>query len=259
MSSLDGRQDVFLASAPLNQASVVQDVYDGWYKIFWQEEQTGERLDRDLQLIRKLGQLVPHSHVLDLACAYGRIANALAAEGHRVTGVDISQPLLESARTGAAAARLVEYLEVDLRNLVLHPTYDCALLWATSFGHFAEAGDLTILERARASLLPGGRLLIETRHWDSMRRDFEPTTVRRSGDDFLIEHHTYDPQTGIQWTQQILLVGGQRLHREYGVRRYTFAEMRYLCLRAGFARVSGYSELGEPLKQDSRRCVLVAT
>jgi hypothetical protein len=115
-----------------------------------------------------------------------------------------------------------------------------------------------LLSRVLEALKPGGSLLIETRHWDSMRRNFESTTVRQSGADLLVEQHTYHPEIGVQWTDQTLLIAGRRLTRSYGIRRYTFPEMRRLCLSAGFAHVAGFDESGGILKVDSRRCVLVA-
>jgi SAM-dependent methyltransferase len=255
--------DKTVAVAPcsvLNDATNLQAIYDDWYEAFWRDEQMGERLDNDLQLIRELGGLGRQSRVLDMACAYGRLSNALASEGHRVTGVDTSRALLSSARRQASAlGATVEYLDVDLREIALPAVYDCVLLWATSFGHLAEPGDLAVLERALASLRPGGRLLIETRHWDSMCRAFEPITVRRSGPNVLIEHHSYRPETGVQWTRQTLLIEGRELVREYGVRRYTFPEMRSLCSRTGFTEVRGFDESRRPLQAHSCRCVLVAT
>jgi SAM-dependent methyltransferase len=244
---------------PLNEGSVIQEVFDKWYEIFWRKELQGSRLDHEQRLIRDLGKLVPGSRIIDLACAFGRITNALAAEGYEVTGVDASLPLLESARARASALGLaVEYIACDWRELRPEPTYDCALLWFTSFGYLSESDNLKVLEQSLAFLKPQGRLLIETRHWDRMRRIFEPTTVRSSGEDFLIEYHTYEPERGIQWTRQILIVEGHRVEREYGIRRYTFAEMRAMCLRSGFVEVRGYAEDGKALRPDSHRCILVA-
>lgn len=255
----DHTEDVPALDRPMNQESVLKEVFDEWYEVFWRSELQGDRLRREKELIRVLGELVPGSRVIDLACAFGRVANALAAEGYYVTGVDTSRPLLDSARARASELGLaVEYLACDWRELTLEPTYDCALLWFTSFGYLSESDNLKVLERSLASLKPGGRLLIETRHWDRMHRIFEPTTVRSSGENFLIEHHTYEPERGVQWTRQILLVEGRRLEREYGIRRYTFAEMRALCFRAGFAEIRGYGEDGKPLGPDSHRCILVA-
>lgn len=129
----------------------------------------------------------------------------------------------------------------------------------TSFGYFSETDNRRVLIEALECLRPGGRFLLETRHWDGMPRIFEPTTVRQCGDDYLIEHHSYDAETGIQHTRQTLLSGDQRSQNTYGLRRYGFPELRALCLDVGFQAVRGFDEHGDPLQPDSDRCVLVAT
>ena len=51
--------------------------------------------------------LQPHSRVLDVGCGAGREAIALSQQGHFVTGVDTSPPLIASARGSEDASRLV--------------------------------------------------------------------------------------------------------------------------------------------------------
>lgn len=50
--------------------------------------------------------IAPGSRLLDVGCGSGQLALVAAAEGVRVTGVDISEPLIERARSRAAAMRL---------------------------------------------------------------------------------------------------------------------------------------------------------
>ena len=51
--------------------------------------------------------LVPGGHVLDIASGTGLVANALAERGHRVTGIDISEPMLARARARVPGAVFV--------------------------------------------------------------------------------------------------------------------------------------------------------
>jgi SAM-dependent methyltransferase len=146
----------------------------------------------------------------------------------------------------------------DMRDLGEIGQFDCALLWFTSFGYFGDAENLRVLEEARRCLAPGGRLLMETRHWDRMGRRFEPTTVRRSGEDMLVEHHSYDSLTGVQLTSATIVAGATRCQRSARLRRYGVPELRALCLVAGFAGVEAFDETAAPLDADSERAVLVA-
>jgi SAM-dependent methyltransferase len=234
------------------------EVFDRHYRRFWQAELGAERLARERALALELGGLAPGRRVLDVACGWGRMSYALAAAGLDVTGVDISDQLLAEARA-AESTTSVKFVRADMRDLAAFRGFDCVLLWFTSFGYFDDETNRRVLSEAFECLVPGGRLLIETRHWDRMRRRFEPVTVRAAGDDLLIEYHTYAAETGVQETRQILLVGGRRMERTAAVRRYGFPELKTLCRLAGFTAVRGYDENGRPLAADSDRCVVVAT
>jgi SAM-dependent methyltransferase len=246
------------SGADLGESSVTS-VFDRYYERFWRGDRSPEEEAGEIETIRKLGRLRPGASVLDLACAFGRIGNALAAQGLRVTGVDLSPALLAIARAESpAGVPPPEYLEADIRRLPFVAEFDAALLWSTALGYTDEADDEFIVAGALAALKPGGRLLVETRHWDAMSRAFEPVTVRTRGEDTLIEYHSYDSETGQQVTRQCLLVDVGKTEREYRLRRYGFPELRRLCERAGFISVTGHDESGGRLQVDSRRCVVVA-
>lgn len=62
-------------------------------------------------------RLPPRSRVLELACGEGRNSVWLAAQGHHVTGVDISPNALIKARKLAADRNVsVEFVQSDLRQ-----------------------------------------------------------------------------------------------------------------------------------------------
>lgn len=247
------------ASLRINSEEAVSTLFDASYELFWRPELIGERLQADLRAIRALGDLRVGTRILDLACGFGRIANALALDGCTVTGLDASAALLGSAQRDATEGRCaVRYILGDYRTFRDTVEHDIALLWFTSLGYSSEAADRAVLRSALENLGSGGRLMIETRHWDSIRRDFEPTTVRQSGRNLLIEEHRYVAETGVQWTRQLLLINGERVEREYGLRRYGFPELRRMCLDIGFSSVRGYDGHARPLRHDSQRSILVA-
>jgi SAM-dependent methyltransferase len=243
-----------------DQRTPITEVFDEHYTRFWAPELGNERLARESQLVLRLGGFTAGDRVLDIACAYGRMSMALARHGISVTGLDISDALLDEARRWSRSEkRPPEFVHGDMRDLTGFGRFDGALLWFTCFGYFEHRENQQVLREVLGCLRPGGRLLLETRHWDSMRRCFEPTTVRSAGDDLLIEHHRYDAETGTQITDQVLVIDGRRTERSTAVRRYGFPELRAMCLDAGFRSVSGYDQDGRPLGPESERCVLVAT
>jgi len=235
------------------------ELFDKHYLRFWEPELGDERLARESALVVELGGFSPGDRVLDIACGYGRMSTALADQSLEVTGLDISDALLSEARERAyGRSRQPCFVHADMRNLAAFGGFDGALLWFTCFGYFDHAENRQVLHGAANCLRPGGRLLLETRHWDSMRRRFEPVSVRSAGADLLVERHSYNPETGIQSTAQTLVVAGRRIERTAVLRRYGFPELREMCIEAGFQSVRGFNQNGGPLEPESERCILVA-
>ncbi len=88
-----------------------------------------ERLDAMLSpatavLMDALGD-VAGQHVLDIGCGTGETAMLAAARGAKVTGVDLSQPMLEAARARGIAG--AEFLEADMGEYRAAVPFDGAL------------------------------------------------------------------------------------------------------------------------------------
>jgi 2-polyprenyl-6-hydroxyphenyl methylase/3-demethylubiquinone-9 3-methyltransferase len=97
--------------------------------------------------------------VLDVGCGGGLLANPVAAAGHRVTGVDLSEPSLEVARRHDATGT-VRYLVQDARRLGLADgAFDAVCMM--DFLEHVEDRDAVIKEAARV-LKEGGRLFFHT-------------------------------------------------------------------------------------------------
>jgi SAM-dependent methyltransferase len=233
----------------------LDEVFDETYAHFWAHELQGERLERDLETIRRLCGLVAGSWLLDIGCGFGRIANRLALDGVNVMAVDRSPALLELARRSAGEPAPT-FRRADMRKLGLDASFDVALLWFSTFGYFSDAENALVLAEAHQALCPGGVLAIETRNWDRIQRDFAPWTVRRNGPDLLVERHEFVPATGRQLTQQEIILGGRRYERRYHLRRYTAAELLALLREAGFAETSALGEDLQPLKVEHQRAII---
>ncbi len=134
----------------------------------------------DTDFYARLAGRTPTS-VLDIGCGTGRLALRLAADGHRVTGVDSAGPMLDVARAQDVDAR-VAWVEADARSLSLGEAFDLAVMTGHAFQVFLDDADVaSVLERARAHLLPGGRLAFETRNPAAKEREqWTPERSRRT-------------------------------------------------------------------------------
>lgn len=120
---------------------------ESWYeKWFNSKEYISVYKHRNEQEARKLVSLIieklsppPGSGIIDLACGYGRHSLIFAEKGYRVTGVDISQTLIELARTEAESRKLdAEFVRGNYHELEWHEEFNIALNLFTSFGYDDE-------------------------------------------------------------------------------------------------------------------------
>jgi SAM-dependent methyltransferase len=120
----------------------------------------------------------PAPRVLDLGCGTGRLTLALAAAGHRVTGVDPAAAMLDAARAKPGAADVTWPLGTSA--VLPDAAFDLAFLTShvAQFLVTDEEWDATFADLARA-VVPGGRVVFDSRdpadrvwaRWHGRRRD----------------------------------------------------------------------------------------
>lgn len=232
-----------------------EQIFDRLCLDAWKGDLPGDQAVSAAELIFRLADLRPGYRLLDLGCGVGQIANAIAAWDVRVTGVDRSHEAI--ARAGASAEAPCTFIECDWRDFEASEPFDCVLFWRTTLCAGDEE-DYQILCHVRGLLGRSGTLLVEMRHWDRMERTFQEKTMRHGDNYVLVESHSYDPLTGIQTSEEHYSGDDVDVRRRYHTRRYTFAELRGMCRRAGFDRIDGFDETGKPLSNYSHRAILRA-
>lgn len=101
-------------------------------------------------------RIAPRSQVLDLGCGTGVLTKALAALGHDVTGVDISQAMLDKIDTSVGRITL---RQGDVYAL---PFADASFDGVTTRWVLPHFRDWPVLVREAARVLrPGGTMVIE--------------------------------------------------------------------------------------------------
>lgn len=223
----------------------------------------GEPLDAsgeaEAEQIWHLLAMEPGMEVLDLACGHGRIANALAARGCRVTGLDATPLFLARARSNAAARGVVvTYVDGDMRDLPWTDQFDRVINWHTAFGYFNDAGNRGVLMEVARVLKPGGRFALDVSNRDRVIRQFQPAGTDERDGNLLIDRRQLDLLTGRMVIERTVVRDGQTRHVSFFIRMFTFTELRDWLIDAGFTSVEGYGEDGGPLTLDSRRMITLA-
>jgi SAM-dependent methyltransferase len=229
------------------------------YLYFMEQVLTPEATEQGVEAIWRLLALEPGLEVLDLACGHGRIANALAERGARVTGLDATPLFLERARRDAAERGVeVDYVEGDMRSLPWSERFDRIVNWFTAFGYFDDADNRGVLGEAHRALRPGGRLLIETSNRDRVLHEFRPQQVVERDGDFMLQLTEWDALGSRARSEWVFIRDGRVSRHTFALRMPTFPELRDWLLQAGFGDVVGCDWDGEPLALDSRRMVTIA-
>lgn len=110
-------------------------------------------------LVKKLS-LNSGSKILDLACGKGRHAIYLNSLGFDVTGIDLAEESINTAKK--AENEMLSFFVHDMRELYWADYFDAILNLFTSFGYFDEESDnLNTLQSVYDSLKPGGVFVID--------------------------------------------------------------------------------------------------
>lgn len=195
------------------------------------------------------------SRVLDIGCAKGRHAHALAKHGCEVVGIDFVEGFVDTARRGAESAGLTSarFVADDARTADLgEGSFDAAICLYDVVGSYPEQEhNQQIVDSIRRHLKPGGRALVSvlnmeltkaiaTRRGSVERQpnlllDLPASTImKESGQIFEPDFFMLDEETGIVYRREQFdhdaKPPGEYIVRD---RRYTREDVREMCSRAG--------------------------
>jgi SAM-dependent methyltransferase len=240
-----------------------------WYQEFFGEDYlriytpflSEEKTLREVDGISKLLKLAAGSSILDLCCGHGRHTIPLAQRGYQMTGLDLSEPLLQRARAHALAQAVqVEWVHSDMRHIPFENTFDAIISIFTSFGYLEnEEEDLHVLQQVHKALKPGGLFLLESVYQNKVVRSFSPHGIFRYNDGLLVlEERSFDVLSS-RYNIHITMFtpDGQRIEHEQSVRLYTLSEVAHMFATVGLRLQAYYGDLDRStLSMDSRLVVV---
>lgn len=239
-----------------------------WYKTAFGREyldlyphRNEQEAVEDVNSILSLIDPPRNAPLLDLGCGAGRHLVALRQAGFgRLTGLDLSESLLETARRRFVEAgwKDIELLRCDMRALPFRDTFETILSLFTSFGYFRdEADDARVVRGALDALRPGGCFLLDTLAREATIRTLVPREkIERGGRTVLVERAITPDRRRVE--KRVWVQGDEPLELLESVRMYTASELVAIFRSAGFDDLTVHGSVrGEPHAESSPRLVVV--
>jgi SAM-dependent methyltransferase len=149
-------------------------LYDSFIADYYDESPIVQRRLQDITFYRDATREYGDP-ALELGCGTGRVTMALAEAGKRVTGLDLSERMLERAVRKRAALRVearerVHLVQGDMALFDLGETFRLVIIPFRAFHHLLEVRQqIDCLECVRKHLTPGGRLILDVFQTDAER------------------------------------------------------------------------------------------
>lgn len=233
--------------------------FDGMYSYVLAAQFDRQQSLDHARLVRKLLKLRKGQRVVDIPCGQGRLTIPLAETGLQMTGVDLTESFLKTARRKSQKERLrIRYVHSDMRNIEFDEEFHAAFNWFGSFGYFSDADNLVFCKKVFNALRPGGRFLVEGPNKTRIKNDFiERTEQNINGVSIKARNKWHRNKNRIlsEWT---FTRGGKRERHRVDVRVFDAAEIRSLLRAAGFHNIECYGRppLGR-FTRHSRRLMAV--
>jgi SAM-dependent methyltransferase len=197
---------------------------------------TPDQTLREVAFIKQSLRPPAEGELLDVGCGYGRHAIELGQGGYRVTGIDLSLPLLIRAADESQRRSLsVNFVHADMREMAFENQFDGAYCFLTSFGYFDEEANLKVASSVCRALRPGGRFLVDTLNRDYVVSGL-PTRVWWEGEGCVVlEEVDFNFQTSrLSVRRSVVFQDGRQVEHDMSIRAYSLHELGKLLRQAGF-------------------------
>jgi SAM-dependent methyltransferase len=208
--------------------------------------------------------------ILNLGCGSGKHDGELAALGYAVTGVDVSEEMLDTARLTAKGNDRLSYVHGDVRTVRLNKTFDVVVSLFHVMSYLETNDDLlAAFTTAQSHLAPGGVFIFDCWYGPGVLTDPPAVRVKELSDETIsvtrIARPVMHPNENIVDVQYLVfirqLTGGD-VHeiRETHRMRYLFVpEVKHLLACSGLdLRVSEEWLTAAPLGLTSWNALFVS-
>lgn len=199
----------------------------------------------------------PH-RVLELACGTGNVSFLMAEMGYQVTGVDLSEYMIQEAVRKAKERKLpVQFYVGDLRTLDLpEKDFDLELCLFDSLNYILDQDELQeAFTHAAAHLREGGLFIFDVNTVTALAGELftQENTSPQAEPKYIWKSH-YDLTTRISRVDMQFTYKGQDYYETHYQRAYELDELEMMLKKAGFHTDAIYEAytFRKPLRRSDR-------
>ncbi len=199
-----------------------------------------------LQSLFAIHDIKPET-ILDIACGTGNVTEELYDRGYKVTGVDISAPMIRIAKRKAeSSGRKINYIVCDVAELNLQTSFDLAISLFDSVNYICDPQKLLEGFKKISSHLNQGAFFIFdiNTEYALSHHFFDQVNLDLKRLPRYVWTSYYDHSTRICKVEMVFEVfenGKKRQFTEIHYQRaYSIAELTSLLSNAGFETISVY-------------------
>ena len=250
---------------------IASEWYYKVFKVFTPIDRTVKEVDGFIQLCHE-NNLLPSNpidiSILDICCGYGRHSIELAKRGFNISGVDISPPLIEQAKSDAKKESIdfdnLTFKVGDIRDIPFPgESFGAIINMYTSFGNYSDEENIKCMYEINRVIKPSGFVFFD------LNNLFYFINSNRIGKHFYkdghllyLEESSFNPIEGREHQTAEYYYKGVLKHKyNLSLRRYTFTEFRSLLESTGFKSIAVYGDFDGSLFEvcpPSKRMIIIA-
>lgn len=242
--------------------------YVGYYTDMMKERYPENQTEREVNFIEKVIDLHRGAKILDACSGCGRHAISLAKRGYNVTGVDLSEELVNQSISRKNKKQLsgsVEFYQGDitrLSELNLGNDFECVICMASLGYNMTDQDIKATLAEMRSALKEGGWLLIDIINRENLIKYFRSKHWTKTKTGYMCLRYTEMNLEKSSCENYKHVKDPEGVEKEYfqWLRTFTFREFKNLLKEAGFTFQQVYGDYTRsPYDVDSPRMIVVCT
>ena len=195
-------------------------------------------------LVDALG-LKPGCRVLDCGSGRGHYAMALAKRGCNVTGVDVSEYMIEKGLRLAREETRLTIIKMDFRRMTFRDEFDAVVSISNSLGYGTREDDAEAIRCMVRALKPGGMLLVDLHNLACYRTKYQGQRWwHETAEEFILSTVKYEEAEQRLICRDVIVPKTGGLPREYpsSFKEYPPAEIQAVLEGAGLRDIVFYGD-----------------